>query len=134
MASKIITKGLKRTALSVALGMCFANAVYAQSTTGSVFGQAAAGDTVIVENTATGFSREITVNADGSFRALSLPNGTYKVTVKHADGKTQVRDNVAVSGGVGTPVTFASAGTLDTVTVVGSSINAIDVSQCEPTP
>ena len=31
MASKIITKGLKRTALSVALGMCFAGSVYAQS-------------------------------------------------------------------------------------------------------
>jgi hypothetical protein len=37
MASKIITKGLKRTALSVALGMCFAGSVYAQSnSTGSI--------------------------------------------------------------------------------------------------
>jgi len=39
MASKIITKGLKRTALSVALGMCFAGSVYAQSnSTGSIAG------------------------------------------------------------------------------------------------
>lgn len=134
MASKIITKGLKRTALSIALGMCFANTVYAQATTGSVFGQASAGDTIIVENTATGFTREISANADGSFRALSLPTGPYKVTVKHADGTSQVRESVNVSGGVGTAVTFTStAATLGTVQVLGSAMNPIDVSSVEST-
>ena len=40
MASKIISKGLQRTALSVALGMCFAGSVYAQSnSTGSIAAQ-----------------------------------------------------------------------------------------------
>ena len=69
MASKIITKGLKRTALSVALGMCFAGSVYAQSnSTGSIAGTTTAGGTVVIENPATGFRREVTADASGGYR------------------------------------------------------------------
>ncbi|KFN43504.1 TonB-dependent receptor [Arenimonas oryziterrae] len=135
MASKIINKGLKRTALSLALGMCFAGAVQAQSNTnGSVFGQATSGDTIIVENASTGFKREISVSSDGSYRASSLPTGTYKVTVKHADGTTSTRDNVAVNVGTGTPVNFAanSATEIGAVEVSGAgAVNPIDVSSVE---
>ena len=49
MASKSLHRRLKRTALALSLGMCFASGVYAQSNiTGSIFGQApaAAGGTV----------------------------------------------------------------------------------------
>ena len=87
MASKIITKGLKRTALSVALGMCFAGSVYAQSnSTGTIAGTTTAGGTVVIENPATGFRREVTADADGNYRVGSLPTGTYKVT---AGGQTR---------------------------------------------
>ncbi len=120
MASKIITKGLKRTALSVALGMCFAGSVLAQSnSTGVIQGTTTAGATVVVENPATGFRREITASADGSYRVGSLQPGTYKVT---AGG--QSRDvNVSVGG--------TSTATLDTVRVVGGQINPIDVASVE---
>ena len=124
MASKSITKGLKRTALSVALGMCFAGSVYAQSnSTGSIAGTTTAGATVVIENPATGFRREVTANADGSYRVGSLSTGTYKVTT---GGQTK-EVNVTIGG-------TANATTLDTVTVVGSStINAIDVASVEST-
>src|SRR4249919_3649649 len=126
MASKIITKGLKRTALSVALGMCFAGSVYAQSnSTGSIAGTTTAGATVVVENPATGFRREITAGADGSYRVSSLPTGTYKVT---AGGQT--RDVTVSIGSTG----VGSSADLGKVTVVGGpSINAIDVASVEST-
>ncbi len=53
-------------------------AAFAQSTGGSVFGQAASGDTVIVEGDGTGFRREISVGADGSYRVPALSPGKYQ--------------------------------------------------------
>ena len=123
MASKIISKGLQRTALSVALGMCFAGSVYAQSnSTGSIAGTTTAGATVVIENPATGFRREITAGADGGYRLSSLPTGTYKVT---AGGQT--RDVTVTIGGTAT----ASLGTVQVVG--GPTINAIDVASVEST-
>lgn len=124
MASKIITKGLKRTALSVALGMCFAGSVYAQSnSTGSIAGTTAAGGTVVVENAATGFRREVTADSNGNYRIGSLSTGTYTVT---ADGKTKTV-NVTIGG------TASGTTTLDVVQVQGTAINAIDVASVEST-
>lgn len=130
MASKKISKGLKRTALSVALGMCFAGSVYAQSnTTGNIAGQAASGDTITVDNAATGFHREVSVGADGNYRVSSLAPGTYTVTVKHADGTSSAARTVSVSIG-----TTASATTLSEVTVHGGGmINPIDVASVDST-
>lgn len=121
MAYKVINKGLKRTALSVALGMCFAGSVYAQSnTTGNISGTTTAGGTVVIENEATGFRREITADEAGNYSFRALPIGTYKVT---AGGQTR---EVTVSVG-----TTANIGTVE---VVGSGvINAIDVSSVEST-
>ena len=121
MASKVITKGLKRTALSVALGMCFAGSALAQSnSTGNISGQTTAGATVVVENAATGFRREVTADANGNYRVSSLQPGTYKVT---AGGATK---EITVSIG--------GTATLDTVKVVGTgAINPIDVASVEST-
>jgi hypothetical protein len=105
-----------------------------QSTSGSVFGTAAAGETVLVENGQTGFHREVAVDKDGSYRMPALPPGSYKVTLKHADGSTVVRDAVAVSAGTGTPVNFSAAGegTISEVIVTGVRVvNPIDVSSVE---
>jgi len=109
-------------------------AVFAQSTGGSVFGQAASGDTVIVEGEGTGFRREISVGADGSYRVPALSPGKYKVTLRHPDGSTAVRDGVLVSAGTGTPVSFTStAGVLqmENIIVTGVRVNPIDVSSVE---
>jgi hypothetical protein len=124
MASKIITKGLKRTALSAALGMCFAGSVYAQSnSTGSIAGTTTAGSTVVIENPATGFRREVTAGADGTYRVGSLPTGTYKVT---SGGQT--RDVTVSIGG-----TAQGTSSLGKVTVTGQAVNPIDVASVEST-
>jgi hypothetical protein len=131
---------LRRSALTVALGMCFASPVLAQSnTTGTVFGQAASGSTVVIDNASTGFHREVGVSSDGAYRVPALQPGTYRVTVRNASGATTVRDNIVVNAGVGTPVNFVggdggagNAKTLDSVSVVGArAVNPIDVSSTE---
>ncbi|MGH8076056.1 MAG: carboxypeptidase regulatory-like domain-containing protein, partial [Lysobacter sp.] len=126
---------MRRSALTFALGFCFVAGVQAQSnTTGNIVGQARAGDSILVENQQTGFSREINANDDGSFRAGALPPGTYKVTRKGRDGTTSVRESITVSVGTGSTVNFAGAAgaiELDRVEVVGTAISPIDVSSVE---
>jgi hypothetical protein len=129
---------MRRSALAMALGLCFSSGVHAQQTGGSVFGQATAGETVVIENQATGFRREVSVGSDGLFRVPALSPGNYRVTLQRADGTTTVRDGVPVSLGTGTPVSFAaaagSATTLESVVVTSAQVvNPIDVSSVEST-
>lgn len=139
MSNRNLAFGLKRSALAVALGVCFAGGVNAQSNiTGSIFGQApgASGSTIVVENVDSGLTRTIPVDADGRYRLTSLPNGRYKVSLQK-DGQTiAVRENVTVNIASGTDVSFAAASndgttTLGAVTVVGSSTSSIDISQTD---
>ncbi len=140
MSKRTFNRALRRSALTVALGVCFNSTIYAQSnTSGAVFGQATAGEKVLVENPSTGFSREISVGADGAYRVPSLAPGTYRVTLQRADGTTATRE-VSVNVGTGTSVNFTSASggdsatTLDRVTVTAASVvNPIDVSSVEST-
>ena len=48
MASNYLSKGLKRSALTVALGLCFAGGIHAQSTSGAIFGKAAPGQAITI--------------------------------------------------------------------------------------
>ena len=132
MASNYFAKGLKRSALTVALGVCFVGGVHAQTNTaGAVTGRAAAGDTITITNPATGFSRTITVGADGGYRFSQLPTGQYQVSRNGGSART-----VNVNVGTQSNVDFAGgdATTLDTVTVVGTgAVNPIDVSSVEST-
>lgn len=140
MASKSLRRGLKRTALALSLGMCFASGVHAQSNiTGSIFGQApgAAGATIVVQNLDSGMTRTMPVDADGRYRITSLPNGRYKVTLQKDGQDVAVRENVSVSIASGSEVSFAAGGAnadatnLGGVTVVGSAVPAIDISQTD---
>lgn len=128
MASRSITKGLRRSALTVALGLCFVGGVQAQTNVaGAVAGRASAGDTITITNPATGFSRTITVDSSGSYRFSQLPTGQYQVSRNGADAR-----NVVVNVGGATNVDFSAAARLDTVEVVGGGvINPIDVSSVE---
>lgn len=134
-----MNRALRRSALTVALGLCFASNVQAQSNTaGAVFGQASAGDTVLVENPATGFKRSISVGSDGQYRASALPTGSYRVTLQRTDGTSSVRENVTVNVGTGTSVNFAAAPAggatnLETIQVTAALVNPIDVSSVEST-
>jgi TonB-dependent receptor-like protein/carboxypeptidase family protein len=137
MASRHLSRGLKRKALTVALGLCFAGGVQAQSTVGTINGHAVSGDTVTITNPATGLTRTITVAGDGSYRFAALPIGQYVVTRKGADGTTSTRE-ARVNVGTAANIDFVTSGgdrtaaTLDTITVVGSGVvNPIDVSSVE---
>ncbi|WP_162375175.1 TonB-dependent receptor [Pseudoxanthomonas sangjuensis] len=122
---------MKRTALSMALGMCFAGGAQAQSNTaGAIVGHATAGETVTITNPNTGFTRSATVSGDGSYRFSALPTGQYTVTTSGGASRS-----VVVNVGTATTADFATgeAATLDTVTVIGNAINPIDVSSVEST-
>jgi outer membrane receptor for ferrienterochelin and colicin len=127
MASNYLAKGLKRSALTVALGLCFAGGVQAQSTTGGISGSAPAGSTVTISNN-SGISRDIKVDANGRYSANNLPVGNY--TVKSGANKRDLvvtvgsTANVSFGDGTGTA-------TLGTVTVSGTNVRPIDVTSVD---
>lgn len=133
MSSSNLAKGLKRSALSLALGLCFiGGGVHAQTNTaGAVNGRAAAGDTITITSTRTGYTRSVTAGADGSYRFAQVPTGQYQVTRNNEPAR-----EVPVSVGTTSNVDFvasASATNLEAVTVFGTSVNPIDVSSVEST-
>lgn len=122
------TGQLQRTALALALGMGFTGFAFAQATTGSIFGQAPAGDTVMVTGS-SGINRQVTVGSDGRFVVGSLPLGNYKVTLQQGSEIVGSRSNVTLRVGAGTEVSFAQdAQNLSAVTVQANALPAIDVS------
>ncbi len=122
MASNYLAKGLKRSALTVALGLCFAGGVQAQSTSGAISGSVPAGSTVTISNN-SGLTRTITADANGRYSASNLPVGAY--TVVSGDSKREV----VVTVGSNTNVSFGGdTTTLGTVTVTGATIASIDTS------
>ncbi|MBB6063891.1 outer membrane receptor protein involved in Fe transport [Pseudoxanthomonas broegbernensis] len=125
--SSRIAKGLTRTALSVALGLCFAGAVQAQSTTGNIYGSVAAGEgSAIAVTNDSGFNRTVSVDSSGRYNISSLPVGTYTVTLQR-DGQAVATRNITVRVGAGVNVSFEDATTLATVTVTGANVAPIDI-------
>src|SRR5918993_3699919 len=120
MASKHLAKGLKRSALTIALGLCFAGGVQAQSSVGSIFGETTSNSTVRIENVDTGAAREIAADAAGRFTFPQLAPGRYRVT---SGGQTR---DIQVRVGTGSSVSFVEQ-QLETVTVLGAgAFNPID--------
>ncbi|MBN6152087.1 TonB-dependent receptor [Xanthomonas sp. AmX2] len=124
---------IRKSALALALAAA-AGGAFAQSTTGSIAGSVAdgAGQSVLVENN-SGFSREVPVDARGRYQAGNLPLGTYTVTVKRDGAVVQTRENVGITVGASTDVSFSAAGvqTLEGVTVNASGLSPIDVSSVD---
>ncbi len=121
-------KQFKRTALALAIAVAASGTVLAQSSQGYIFGQVSGSGSVTVENLGTGQTREIAADADGNYRASSLPTGKYKVSY---NGQTR---EVTVNAGSGAAASFAAEGTtLTTIEVSGSAVNPIDVSSVEST-
>ena len=131
MASNYVAKGLKRSALAAAMALCFAGGVQAQTNTaGAVNGHAAAGDTITISNPSSGYSRTVTVGADGNYRFAQVPTGQYQIS-----RNGEAPRNVSINVGTTSNVDFVSgdANTIESVTVVGSAVNPIDVSSVEST-
>ena len=131
MASNNFAKGLKQSALTIALGMCFVGGVQAQTNTaGAINGHAASGDTITLSSPTTGFSRTVTVGSDGNYRFAQIPTGQYQVSRNGGASRS-----VSINVGTTSNIDFVdSTTTLDTVTVVGTgAVNPIDVSSVEST-
>jgi hypothetical protein len=129
----------RQLTLAVAFCLSFASGVtLAQSNaTGTIFGQAEANETVHIENTQTGFKRDLTTDSQGRYRAASLPIGVYTVSLIK-DGKVvDSRSGVQTTISSGTEVSFATAASianaknLGTISVTANSLPAIDVSSVD---
>jgi outer membrane receptor protein involved in Fe transport len=128
---------LRRTALAVALSMGVAGVAFAQSTTGSIFGLAEAGETVSISGS-TGITREVPVDSTGRYRVGNLPLGTYTVSLQKNGAVVNTRNNVNLTVNAGTEVSFvaapvsaADATALSGVSVTANSLPSIDVSSVD---
>jgi hypothetical protein len=127
--NKIRNPGWRHTALALALSMSLGGVAMAQSTTGSIFGQApaAAGETVVASNT-SGLTREVAVDSSGRFQISNVPVGVYTVSLKK-DGTVVDTRKVSLAPGAGSTVTFSAETTsLSAVTVSANALPSIDVS------
>jgi hypothetical protein len=132
--------GYRKIALGIALALGMdGGAVMAQSTSGSIYGNADAGADVTVTNEGNGSSRKVTVGQSRSFQFNALLPGKYRVTLTEA-GKTSTQE-VTVLAGQGANVNLAStaaaggslanAKNLDTISVSANSLANIDVSSVQ---
>ena len=129
MASKQFAKGLKRSALTVALGLCFVGAAIAAETGGlrvtitGANGAPVPGATVTVSSPDSLVTKTGVTEADGSVRLAGLdPSTNYTVEVVAAGHDKFTASNVAVVSGKNLSVGYSlGTTTLDTVVVTGRS-------------
>ena len=93
------TVNSRALALALALGLAFASTATAQSPTAGITGEGKQGDTVVIRNADTGFTREIKVRKNGRYQLRNLPTGTFVVITKHADGTTEIPKQVTLKVG-----------------------------------
>ncbi|WAC63758.1 TonB-dependent receptor [Pseudoxanthomonas sp. SL93] len=136
-----------RSLLACALASCMVIAapqVLAQSTAATIRGQVSAdsapatGASVTATNVATGLTRSVQTNANGSYSLGGLPPGTYRIDVT-AGGQTNSQNvTVAVGqtatlnlgvGGVAESATQGAATTLDTVSVTAVQLSETKTSE-----
>jgi len=116
-------------AIAAAVSIGAAGQLAAQSTTGTIFGQAEAGAIVTVTSD-TGVSRKAVADSNGRYSVTSLPVGNYTVTLQHDGTTIDQRSNVQVVVNGSAEVSFASvtnARSLDSVTVSANALPPIDV-------
>jgi hypothetical protein len=92
------------SALSPAFGQIVGGTI--SGTVHDKTGAAVVGATVIVRQTETGASRQLTTDADGRFYAPSVPVGNYVVTVSHEGFQTDQRGGIALAIGQSLQVNF----------------------------
>lgn len=133
MSKPTFNRALRRSALTVALGLCFASGVASaqSSAAGSIFGTTGQpNSTVFIQNVDTGITREITTDASGRYQATALPIGQYKVVLERDGQVLATQENVLVTLGGGREVSFAAASATDIDRIIVTSATAaqIDVS------
>jgi len=97
-----ITKMFRKPKIAFAgamLAISLPVAVNAQSSSGNISGEAAAGDTVTITGTDTGFKREIKIEKDGKYQIRRVPTGDYHVVRVHKDGTIDPVQSIVVRPG-----------------------------------
>lgn len=100
---------IRSLAMMAVIGVCGAAgsaAVYAQATSGKIFGKAPAGDTISVQSTTSGFQRQDQADSKGRYSIDPLPVGTYTVTLEENGSPVVKHVNVPVVVGRGIKVDF----------------------------
>ena len=101
-----------------------------QATTGVIEGSVSdasggrlPGATVTLLNTGTNFSRDLVTDADGRFRGLLLPLGTYRLTVTLASFSTYVQEGIELVVGqtANIPIVLQLASVQEQITVTSDS-------------
>jgi outer membrane receptor protein involved in Fe transport len=119
---------------AMAIGAGVAPTAFAQSnTTGSIYGQvaSAAGTEVVVENTATGLRRSAKPDNAGRYSFVSLPTGTYSVTLTRNGAVVEKRGEVEVLVSAGVDISFGTAAAV--IEIRGSAIRKLDLSSAGST-
>lgn len=103
---------------------------FAQSTTGSIFGQvpASRGESVLIKSS-TGLARTVNIDNRGRYSAAELPLGSYTVSLLHDGNIVDTRNDITLRVGAGTEVSFepVAAKELGTVSVSANAAPSIDV-------
>ena len=138
MTSKSLAKGLKRSALTLALSMCFAGAAFAADgglriSIKSAGGQPVAGATVKLTSPSSLSAKSGVTDANGNVNIVGLdPATNYTVEVVASGYSPFTATNVAVVSDQNLSVGYvlgsgaADAKTLDSVVVTGTSLAAVD--------
>jgi hypothetical protein len=94
----------RRLALALAIALLLPSLLFAQGSSSSLTGKVAdessaavPGVTVTAANTQTGFQRTTVTEADGTYRFLALPVGTYRVTAELSGFATVTVANVQLN-------------------------------------
>lgn len=120
-----------RKALCILFALALCCGALAQGISGSIAGVVFdAGGAVIpgakltLTNEATGFSREVSTNAQGQYVAYSLPPGPYRLSVEQPGFQKLVRSGVVLAA--------ADALTVDLTLTVGDVQQTIEVTESTP--
>jgi len=132
---KQIVSSPDKFAVAIAAALMFASTLsMAQSTTGSIFGQAphAGAETVQIKST-TGVTRTVSIDAHGRYVATELPIGTYTVSLLRDGAVVDSRSDISLRVGTGTEVSFQAvvAKDLGAVKVTAATTPPIDVTSVD---
>ena len=122
----------RRGVLTMLTIVLLSGAAFAQSqaTTGVIGGTVSdssgavlPGATVTLKNTGTNFTRDLVTDADGRFRGLLLPLGTYKLTVALAGFSNYEQDGIELVVGqtANIPIILQVGGVAEKITVTSDS-------------
>lgn len=133
--TKHIDASPRALALALATALMLASMTsHAQSTTGSIFGQApvASNETIQIKSS-TGMSRVVSVDGHGRYVATELPIGTYSVSLLRDGSVVDTRSDISLRVGSGTEVSFdaTAAKNLGAVKVTANTTPHIDVTSVD---